>query len=110
MSLSFLQSAKVPLPMYVTLSGISIFSRLLHPLNASSPIVVNADDNFTSVIFSQNAKAPASILVTVSGISIFSISGQFFNKQSGIRVIPSSNRTVFRPIHPVNIPSFLSVV
>ena len=81
--------------MLVTLLGISIFTKLLHPENAPLPILVTllGISILSKLLQYLNDSIP--ILVTLLGISILSKLLQYINAFSPIFVIPFSIMTIF---------------
>ena len=75
-SVIFLHHPKAPLPISVTVSGITMFSRLPQLLNASTPIVVSPFGSSMLLRLPQPENAKFPITFTDSGISTVSILSQ----------------------------------
>ena len=100
-SVRLVQLANIFVPMFTTESGSFISVNPVQPLNASSSISVTASGIVTATMpLFKNAASPIS--VTLSGMTIFSFAAQKHSIELGILVIPSSNLTSCRLLHPRN--------
>ena len=95
--------------MLVTESGMTIFSRLVQPLNAAKFIAVTESGISTFFNETQPSKASSLIDVTVLGILMLTSPEQLWKRFAATTTMPFSNVTFVKALHPLNGPDALAL-
>lgn len=107
-----MQNEKQSFPILITLSGMLIEDKFVHPRNAYSPISSKESGNEISVSDEQSKKAPSSIEMTPSGITIEVREEQLAKSSLSICVKLFDKFTDFNSAHSINAlhPIFFTVL